>query len=79
MSSEIGRKMRCDRCGSECFLKLVGTDVLDGGYTRSNKFEEKPAGWGFVRNWEDTGYIDLCPSCNKEYRETARQFMEGKR
>lgn len=79
MSSEIGKKMRCDRCGAECFLKLVGTDVLDGGYTRTNKFEEKPTGWGFVQNGENTAYVDLCPDCYRKYTKMIQDFMEAKK
>lgn len=75
MSSEIGKKIRCDRCGAECFLKLRETQKLDGGYTTVNKFEDKPDGWGYVQDWNDEGYVDLCPDCNRKYTKMIQDFM----
>lgn len=75
MSSEIGKKMCCDRCGAECFLKLRETQKLDGGYTTVNKFEEKPSGWGHVQDWADKGYVDLCPDCYRKYTKMVQDFM----
>lgn len=75
MSSEIGEKIRCDRCGTECFLKLLGTQKLDGGYTTVNKFEDEPDGWGYAQDWNDKGYVDLCPDCNRKYTKMIQDFM----
>lgn len=75
MSSEIGKKMCCDRCGAECFLKLLETQKLDGGYTTVNKFEAIPSGWGYVQDWADKGYVDLCPDCYRKYTKMIQDFM----
>lgn len=62
MAEVNGKMIICDRCGATAFLKCVGEGERDGGYTRWNKFEPAPEGWG---NHYDVGR--LCPACNEEY------------
>lgn len=79
MSSEIGRKIRCDRCGAECFLKLRNPEETGRVYITDDKFEDKPSDWGHVPGWTGKGYVDLCPNCHGEYTEMIRAFMGAKK
>lgn len=69
MSRENGRLIMCDRCGETVFTKTVGDGELDGGFTRWNKFEPIPNGWGVHKN------KDLCPTCNSEWNKIETEFM----
>lgn len=64
MSDERGLLKTCDRCGRQVFLKYIGENVTDGGYTRWDKFEDAPTGWNIVK-----GVGCVCPECWKEYTE----------
>lgn len=70
MSERIVKLIVCDRCRFECGLDYVGTDYLDGGFTKVNKFMEPPEGW---KHHQDTGL--LCPACNAKYDKLIQQFM----
>ena len=74
---ELGKLIRCDRCGKQIFLKKTGEGSTDGGWSRWDTFEELPEGWkcsvhteSITHNW-----VDLCPECYKEYEKIVRQFM----
>lgn len=59
--SEIEGKVRvCDVCGDEVFLKYLGTDEYDGGFTKVRKHETAD-GWHNIRAFGVNG--DVCPSC----------------
>ena len=42
MSEKCGKLVTCDRCGKNVFLKCIGEEETDGGYTKWNKFEDPP-------------------------------------
>lgn len=71
MSSVNGQLVTCDRCGEQVFLKSVGEGIADGGYTRWNKFEPMPEGWG---NEYKIG--TLCPTCNREWKKLKDDFLQ---
>lgn len=69
MSQINGRLVTCDRCGKTAFSKTVGDGELDGGFTRWNKFEPLPRGWGRHKD------KDLCPECNSEWNKIETDFL----
>ena len=69
MAQINGRLTICDRCEEKVFSKCTGEGELDGGYTRWNKFEDLPEGWGWH---SETGR--LCPKCNDEYNSLIEKF-----
>lgn len=80
MSKVVGKLLTCDRCGTTEFLPYVSTKELDGGYTRADNFEAPKEPWSS----EDFGkiigaykFIDLCPSCSKEFLNIKMDFIEG--
>lgn len=80
--NNVGRMLRCDRCGTEEFEEYVGTDTRDGGFTRIDRYS--PAeGWG--HEWIENRHADMCPVCFKEYKKIEerhkkewKSFLEGK-
>lgn len=70
MSRTNGCLLTCDRCGKQIFLKLTGEGEMDGGYTRWNKFEPVPEGWGL------NGVKNLCPECYAKWKELEKEFMD---
>ena len=76
MSSKIEKILVCDRCGKEEFLLAIGDIVLDGDYTRVNKFEKPVEEWNTVAWWR-IAKIDLCPRCCAEYNKLVDDFMGG--
>ena len=74
MSEQCGKLVVCDRCGKNVFLKCIGEEETDGGYTKLNEFEEAPNGWRYCYN---TGL--LCPECNEEYVDIVEKFMNWRR
>lgn len=71
MGTVNGQLCTCDRCGAEVFRKNIGEEVMDGGYTKWNKFEPMPDGWG---NQPHMGL--MCPDCNKKYMKMINAFKE---
>ena len=71
MSELTGKLIVCDRCGNSRFLKRIGIEETDGGFTRWNKFEPEPKGWG---NYTRIGR--LCPTCASEYEKLLDVFMK---
>ena len=68
MSEANGKLVTCDRCGKQIFLKTIGDEERDGGYSRWNKFEPFPDGWEKIGIPTDTKcrnnrYIRVCPDC----------------
>lgn len=71
-----GRMLQCDRCGKTLFLKWIGEDVFDGGYTRRDKFEAPPEGWECVnRYFHKHDLRKLCPDCSKEYEAVLDRYF----
>lgn len=70
MSRVKGEVRTCDRCGYSQLFKFIGTTELDGGFSKSDKFEEAK-GWSYLNN------MDLCPECSEQWEETKRRFMEA--
>ena len=67
---KIYKAIKCSRCGDTRLLAHLGVGELDGGYTRYNKFEPEPEGWG------DHNKIGLlCPKCEAAYQKLVRDFM----
>lgn len=71
MARENGQLRTCDRCGKTVFLKTIGDEERDGGFTRWNKFEEA-VGWG---NHYNIG--DLCLDCESLYKKTKNDWLEN--
>ncbi len=69
MSQVKGRLVTCDRCGEAVFSKTIGDGETDGGFTRWNKFEPLPRGWGSHNG------NDLCPSCSSEWNKIETEFL----
>lgn len=70
MSEAKGKLKTCDRCGKSIFLKYIGQGVLDGGFTRFDKYEELPETW----LW--TSQIGtLCDECSGIFRSFIRVLM----
>ena len=72
MSELIGKLIVCDRCGNSCFLKNIGEGEADGVFTRWNKFEPEPKGWGYSPR-----IGSLCPVCSSEYEKLIDNFMNN--
>ena len=75
MGSVSGKILKCDRCDKEIFLKFMGEGVTDGGFTRWNKFEEAPRGWGYCTEVQG----DLCPECKAELEKVLEDFKKTMR
>ena len=70
MADEIYRKKECELCGKYSFEKHLGTtNILDGGFTRTEKFEESGFGdlvisfWGIKDVESGRRELRLCPEC----------------
>lgn len=75
MSKVKGMLVTCHRCGESVFLMYKKTDYFDGGYTKSDDFEEKPEGWTCKFPDEDgNGYVDLCPKCTETFMRLLYDF-----
>lgn len=72
MAYKNGRLYICDRCGKTEFCECTGEGERDGGYTRWNKFEPLPDGWGVAS--DSKKLHNLCPECNKEYKKIINKF-----
>ena len=73
MSDIKGKLITCNRCGETVFVKLIGKDYFDGGYSSRDKFEEPPEGWQTWICIEQ--YTCLCPECYKEWQEVRKKFF----
>lgn len=76
MAEKLGKRLICNRCGNEVFLECIGEAEADGGFTRWNKFEEAPEGW--ETHMVGKNAETLCPECNYEWLQLARDFMAYK-
>jgi len=68
-----GRMIYCERCNKQLFLKCIGEGESDGGYTRWNKFEDVPKGWGAVYDTNHEGKY-ICDECRKKFDEKYKQL-----
>lgn len=62
MAEIEGKRLICDVCGAEVFLKYVGDGEADGGFSRWRKYEERPKGWHSI-NIATHAWANVCPSC----------------
>ena len=69
MSRVNGQLVTCGRCGTQIFVKHIGDGETDGGFTRWNKFEPLPKGWGYHK------CSDLCPDCYNQWNKLETEFM----
>lgn len=60
----------CARCGEVLFSEYLGTDDLDGGFTKIDKFEARPSNWRYT----DMGI--LCPNCAALFQAQIESFMK---
>lgn len=74
MSEAKGKLVTCERCGNTIFLKLVGSENFDGGFTRQDYFEDAPDGWELCATDKKRKYCRLCPSCYAEYTRLLSKF-----
>lgn len=70
MEEDIYRKKECELCGKYAFEKHLGTsNILDGGFTRNEKFEKSGFGCMIIDFWDmETPKnkrieLRLCPDC----------------
>lgn len=67
IDNEMYRKRECELCGSFAFEKHLGTNqVLDGGFTRVEKFEKSGYGSLVVVGYDlplSRIELKLCPVC----------------
>jgi hypothetical protein len=75
MADKKGLLIICDRCGDTGFCECAGEGETDGGYTRWNKFEPPPEGWGWTQDCEK--FHRLCPKCNEQFRKLIKDFEES--
>lgn len=73
MSEIVGKRVICDRCEKEVFVKYVKSDYYDGGFTRSDSYEKLPDGWyhGVFGNHT------RCPECDALYKKINEDFWRG--
>lgn len=83
MAEVNGQLSSCDRCGAQIFRKTTGEGEADGGFTRWNKFEPYPEGWGVVvipvtgRPYS-TDHIRVCPDCHRLWQSALNEhFLKG--
>ena len=69
MSEIKGKLISCDRCGKEQFVKFIGTDYLDGGYSKSDTYEPLPEDWLWLSQ-----IGNLCPDCAGLFRAFIHKF-----
>lgn len=72
MAEQLGKLIICDRCDAKAFVKLTGTDKLDGGYTSIDKFEKPPVGWHYSSELT----MRLCPKCSSTWHDLIRTYKE---
>ena len=77
MSERKGKLLECDRCGRSTFLNLSGKGEADGGFTRWDKFEDKPEGWIYQTiPYKSMPGVQLCDKCNKGFEELWKKYMK---
>lgn len=69
-----GKLILCDHpeCDEKAFCKRIGEGEADGGFTRWNKYEKDPDGWG----WREGKR--LCPKHFKELNDLIDGFYRIK-
>ena len=67
-----GQLIKCDypNCEEQVMRAKIGEGETDGGYTKYNKYEPKPEGWGYVDG------KDLCPDHYQYYLDMIAEFWE---
>lgn len=77
MSEIFGKIVSCERCGEQIFLKCIGEEEFDGGYTRFNKFESFPDGWELSRiAYPEVTYMRTCPKCSAFWEKCRIKAIE---
>lgn len=82
MSEVNGQLSTCERCGAHIFRRYIGEGEQDGGFTRWNKFEPYPEGWGLVSiphiKETNSNYIRVCPDCSALWNKVVNEhFLKG--
>lgn len=77
MSCETGKRITCDRCDTEVFLKHTGEEEYDGGYTIVQTYEPLPEGWDnfFIRRKGKNKLVYLCTECATLYESLMDSFF----
>lgn len=70
MPAVKGQLVTCTRCSNHVFLKYLGKNETDGGYTVWDKFEDLPKGWLY-----ETEFGYLCPECAEEFKRLVTNFL----
>lgn len=70
---KIYKVAKCQRCSYTAFMEHMGTQGLDGGFTKIEKFGELPEGWQ-----KRIGIGMLCPKCNSLFERMKKDFMQLK-
>jgi hypothetical protein len=74
MGEVKGKRVTCDRCGTETFLKFVTHVEMDGGFSPGyDKYEALPDDWLY-----ESEFGHLCPVCAREFIYFIDNFMNGK-
>lgn len=76
---EKGILLTCDRCGKNVFLKHLNTETSDGGYTKQDRYEERPDGWCAVDKTLSRAIKSnhLCSDCSKKLANILDQFWNN--
>ena len=69
-----GKKIKCDRCRLEVFVKKRGDVNMDGGFTRGGTYE--PAERWTTHYYGDE-LKDLCPACSKQLQQVIDKFWNN--
>ena len=77
MSEIIGKRVICDRCKKEVFLKFIGEgDFTNADIASRKNFDRLPVGW-------HSSLLSIgsrsarCPECEELYRKKENEFWEG--
>lgn len=76
MAHKNGQLLICDRCAATAFRECCGEGEADGGYTRWNKFDPPPEGWGTAS--DSKKFFNLCPDCYTKYQKLIKEFENGR-
>lgn len=73
MAEKFGKLFICDICGATEFVEYIGTDRLDGGYTRIDNYEELSAGWQYSSDLS----ARLCPTCSAAWEQCKKDYLRN--
>lgn len=77
MSEIIGKRVICDRCKKEVFLKFLDKESrMRADLSNKKNFDVLPAGW-YSSGLSFSSRCTRCPECEELYRKKENEFWEG--